>query len=179
MRASAVRLSFLLSTILIGVVFLSRPVIADDDSLLPVTFQSFAADYRRALAKASLKDALVALNCLDGSADKRKVCMYKLGNFFNIIVESQKGGSDVIGITMICSAPDITASSKCLLSYIAAMALTSPEMSVDTRGKIVKILLDGLEVGNITSVTTDDRKFILQKSIGLWFHIIAANSGDD
>jgi hypothetical protein len=59
------------------------------------------------------------------------------------------------------------------------MALTSPEMNVDTRGKIVKILLDGLEVGNITSVTTDDRKFILQKSIGLWFHIIAANSDDD
>ena len=153
-------------------------MIADDDTLLPVTFQSFAADYRRALAKASIKDAFVVLNCLDGSADKRKVCMYKLGKFFNIIVESL-GGSDVIGITMICSAPDITASSKCLLSYIAAMALTSPEMSVDTRGKIVKILLDGLEVGNITSVTTDDRKFILQKSIGLWFHIIAASSDDD
>jgi hypothetical protein len=169
-----VRLSFLLSTILIGVLFFSRPVIADDDTLLPVTFQSFATDYRRALAKGFVKDALIALNCLDGSADKRKVCMYKLGDFFYITIESQK-----VGITMICSAPDITASSKCLLSYIAAMALTSPRMSVDTRGKIVKILLDGLEVGNITSVTTDDRKFILQKSMGLWFHIIAANSDDD
>ena len=41
------------------------------------------------------------------------------------------------------------------------------------------VLLDGLEVGNITSLMTDDRKFILQKSIGSWFHIIAANFDDD
>ena len=48
-------------------------------------------------------------------------------------------------------------------------------MNPETRGKIVKILISGLEVGNRTTVTTDERRYILQKSIGLWFHIYAAD----
>jgi hypothetical protein len=37
-----------------------------------------------------------------------------------------------------------------------------------------KLLTDGLQVGNEISVITDERKYLLQKSMGLWFHVIAA-----
>src|SRR5208282_5582379 len=157
------RCSLLFSMILAGAIFCPRLAAAASDTLLPVTFKSFAADYRRALAQASVMDALTPVKCLDGAADKRKVCMYKLGGYMGITIESQKGGADVIGITMICNAPNLEDSGKCLLSYSAAMALISSSLSVGTRGQIIKILLDGLNVGNIATISTDERKFILQK----------------
>jgi hypothetical protein len=166
-------------TVLTGATSCPRPAAADADTLLPVTFQSFAGDFRRALVQAAVTDTLTAVNCLDGAADKRKVCMYKLGGYMVITLESQKGGTDVIGITMICNAPNLGDSGKCLLSYGAAMALMSPDINLGTRGKIIKILLDGLNVGNIATISTDERKFILQKSVGLWFHILAVDSDDD
>jgi hypothetical protein len=169
---------FLIALAVVVVAAYPQRSFADGDTLLPVTFKSFPADFRKALVKATVKDALVPVNCLDGSAGKRKVCTYKIGTFMSVMVESQKGGSDAVGITLICAASTPLDSGKCLLSYSAAMALTASDMNIDARGKILKLLLDGLDVGNSTTIATDDRKFILQKSLGLWFQVLAADVED-
>jgi hypothetical protein len=156
----------------------SLPAAADTDTLLPITFKSFPNEIKRAFSKVSLKDNLIPVGCLPGDAQKRSVCSYKLGNFMSIMTSSAKGGSDVVSITMICSTADPVESSKCLLSYAAAMSLTSSALSGDTRGKILHLLLNGLEVGTSTTVVTEERKFILQKSLGIWFHVYAADEED-
>ena len=79
---------------------------------------------------------------------------------------------------MICTASSDLASAKCLLSYAAAMMATTPEIDADARGKILKLLIDGLSLGNETRITTDERKFTLQKSMGIWFHVSASDIED-
>lgn len=95
-----------------------------------------------------------------------------------IMAESKVGEKDVVGLTLICATDKPTESGKCLLAYIAAISMTAPGISVDTRGKIVNVLVNGLEAGNETSIKTDERKYILQKSVGLWFHVLAADGED-
>ncbi|MEH2472041.1 hypothetical protein V1281_006772 [Nitrobacteraceae bacterium AZCC 2161] len=149
---------------------------AESDSLLPISFSSFLPEFKKAATKVALREPLTAVNCMDGGKDKRTVCSYKLGDFMQVMAETKKGEKDVVGLTMICTAGENYANSaKCLLAYAAAMLMTAPEMDPSTRGKIVKVLLAGLDVGNRTTVTTEERRYILQKSIGLWFHIYAAD----
>jgi hypothetical protein len=151
---------------------------ADSDTLLPVTFASFQADLKRALTKGHLKEPLAQVTCLEGNAEKRKVCTYKLGEYMSVMISSAKGGSDVVGLTMMCGPKNDLDSAKCLLAYSAAMALTASALSVDARGKILGLLFEGLALGNDASITTDERKFTLQKSIGVWFHIYATDTDD-
>jgi len=80
---------------------------------------------------------------------------------------------------MICNPSTAVDSGKCLLSYTAAMALTSSALNIETRGRILKLLLQGLDLGNTTTITTAERKFTLQKSLGIWFHINATDGDDD
>ena len=83
------------------------------------------------------------------------------------------------GITMICSGtqgPEDVA--KCLLAYTALIAATTPELSEDARGKVLSTLTSGLEVGNEISLAIEERKYVLQKSLGLWFHVMAADGED-
>jgi hypothetical protein len=47
--------------------------------------------------------------------------------------------------------------------------------SYKTGRSILTTLTSGLEVATEISLTTDERKFMLQKSLGLWFHVMAAD----
>lgn len=172
------RLPQLFFTILLAVSLSPRPVAADSDTLLPVTFASFQADLKRALAKGHLKEPLAQVACLEGNAEKRKVCTYKLGEYMSVMISSAKGGSDVVGLTMMCGPKNDLDSAKCLLAYSAAMALTASALSLDARGKTLGLLIEGLALGNEVSITTDERKFSLQKSMGVWFHIYASGTDD-
>jgi hypothetical protein len=153
---------------------------ADTDTLQPITFGSVRADLKKSLTKMSIRDDAVPLSCLDGGQDKRTVCNFKIGSVLGMMVESKKGEKDVVAITMICSgtqgASDVA---KCLLAYTALIAATTPELSEDARGRILSTLTSGLDVGNEISIQTDERKFLLQKSVGLWFHVIAADGEGD
>jgi hypothetical protein len=51
-------------------------------------------------------------------------------------------------------------------------------VDADARGKILSTLTSGLAVGNEISIQTEERKYLLQKSMGLWFHVIAAGGED-
>jgi len=96
------------------------------------------------------------------------------------MVESKKGQKDVVAITMMCSGTQGPADvAKCLLAYNALIAATTPELSADARGKILSTLTSGLDVGNEISIQTEERKYLLQKSLGLWFHVIAADGEGD
>jgi hypothetical protein len=149
---------------------------ADSDSLQPITFASVRADLKKSLSKMSIRDDVVPLACLDGGKDKRTVCNFKIGSVLGMMVESKKGEKNVVAITMICSGTQGPADvAKCLLAYTALIAATTPELSEDARGKVLSTLTSGLDVGNEISIQTDDRKFLLQKSIGLWFHVIAVD----
>jgi hypothetical protein len=148
---------------------------ADSDTLLPITFDSLQGDLKKALAKNSVREPLTAFNCLEGSAEKRKVCTYKLGGFMQIMAETEKGGKDIVGLTMICATSDQNDSLKCLLAYAAAMSLFAPDLKAADRGKIMNTLIEGLSVGTLAMIRTEERKFTLQKSLGLWFHIYAAD----
>ena len=158
------------------VAFFTASARADTDSLQPITFVSVRADIKKSLAKMAIKDDVVPAGCLDGGQDKRTVCNFKIGSVLGMMVESKKGEKNVVAITMICSGAQGAADvAKCLLGYSALIAATTPELNESARGKIVSTLMSGLDVGNEISVQTDERKFLLQKSLGLWFHVIAAD----
>ena len=149
---------------------------ADTDTLQPITFASVRADLKKSLTKMSVRDDVVPMGCLDGGKEKRTVCNFKIGGVLGVMVESKKGEKDVVAVTMICSGTQgPTDVAKCLLAYTALIAATTPELSEGARGKILSTLTSGLEVGNEISLQTDERKFLLQKSVGLWFHVIAAD----
>jgi hypothetical protein len=153
---------------------------ADSDTLQPITFASVRADLKKSLTKMSIRDDVVPMGCLDGGQDKRTVCNFKIGSVLAIMVESKKGEKNVVAITMICSGTQGPADvAKCLLGYTALIASAAPEMSEDARGKILSTLTSGLDVGNEISIQTDERKFLLQKSLGLWLHVIAADGEGD
>src|SRR5579859_5058370 len=153
---------------------------ADSDNLQPITFASVRADLKKALTKMSVRDDVVPMGCLDGGKDKRTVCNFKIGNVLAVMAESKKGEKDVVAITMICSGTEGPADvAKCLLGYNALIAATTPEMSADARSKVLSTLTSGLEVGDEISLLTEERKYLLQKSMGLWFHVIAADGEGD
>lgn len=151
------------------------PALADSDTLLPITMGSVATELQKALVKLSVRDKIEPMGCVDGTGGKRTVCNFKIGHVLGVMAETKPGKPDVVGITMICSGTEGPSDvAKCLLAYNALMAATSPNLSKDDRGKIIGTLTSGLEVGNQISVETDERKYVLQKSVGLWFHVIAA-----
>jgi hypothetical protein len=149
---------------------------ADSDTLLPVTFASLQGDLKKALSKVTVREQLSALPCLEGSSEKRTVCPYKLGDYMQIMAETEKGGKDIIGVTLICGTQDTRDSLKCLMAWGAAMAVLAPDLDQDKRAKVINALMEGVLLGTEASIRTDDRKFILQKSVGLWFHIYAADA---
>lgn len=168
------------SLVAVGLILTVGLARADSDTLQPITFGSIRADLKKSLAKMSVRDVVVPMGCLDGGKDKRTVCSFKIGSVLGVMAESKKGEKDVVAVTMNCSDTQGPADvAKCLLAYSALMAATAPEMSADARGKILNILTSGLEVGNETSVLTDERKYLLQKSVGVWFHVIAADGEGD
>jgi hypothetical protein len=153
---------------------------ADEDTLQPITFGSVRTDLKKSLAKLAVRDDVVPMGCLDGGKDKRTVCNFKIGGVLGMMVESKKGEKDVVAITMICSGTQGPADvAKCLLAYTALIAATTPELSEDARNKVLTTLTSGLDVGNEISIQTDQRKFLLQKSMGLWFHVIAGDGEGD
>jgi hypothetical protein len=164
--------------VVVSLAFSSALAHADPDTLEPITFASVRADLKKSLAKVWVRDDVVPAECLDGGNDKRTVCNF--GSVLGVMVESKKGQKDVVAITMICSGTQGPADvAKCLLGYNALLAATTPEVSADTRGKILSTLTSGLEVGDEISIHTEERKYLLQKSIGLWFHVIAASGEGD
>jgi hypothetical protein len=163
-----------------SLVFFSAAAHADTDTLQPITFGSFRADLKKSLSKISIRDDVVPVGCLDGGQDKRTVCNFKIGSVLAVMVESKKGEKDVVAVTMICTGTQGPADvAKCLLAYTALIAAVAPELSGDARGKVLSTLTSGLEVGNEISIQTDERKFLLQKSLGLWFHVIAGDGEGD
>jgi len=179
--AVAIGILFLIAMTALTPAAAGQALAADDDdpsaTLRPLTFANLPAELRRAFAKATVRDPLTTLTCLEGEASKPKVCTYKVADgFLGIMASSDKGGSDVTVITMICNAKSPAETAKCLLAYHAGMALAGGAADVDTKAKLFGVLLEGLDYGNATTIETDDRKFVLQKSIGLWLHIIAINS---
>jgi hypothetical protein len=153
---------------------------ADSDTLQPITFGTVRADLKRSLAKMSIRDDVAPMGCLDGGQDKRTVCSFKISSVLSVMVESKKGEKNVVAITMICGntqGPGDVA--KCLLAYTALIAATTPELGQDARNNVLMTLTSGLDVGNEISIQTDERKLLLQKSIGLWFHVIAAEGEGD
>jgi len=163
-----------------SLILLTTVAQADSDTLQPITFGSVRADLKKSLARMSIRDDVAPAGCLDGGQDKRTVCSFKIGSVLGVMVESKKGEKNVVGITMICSntqGPGDIA--KCLLASTALIAATTPELSEDSRNKVLTTLTSGLDVGNEISIQTDERKFLLQKSVGLWFHVIAADGEGD
>jgi hypothetical protein len=145
------------------------------DTLRPLTFQSFASVFKQALAKVSVRDVLRPLNCLEGDANKPKVCPYMLGEYTGINLSSEKGGPELVAISLLCSTAKLEDAGKCLLADQAAMNITATVPS-ENDGKILKHLLDGMPLGHETTVTTDNRKYTMQTGLGIWLYIAAANS---
>jgi hypothetical protein len=96
----------------------------------------------------------------------------------NVMIISVKGSRDDLATVTMNTASSNFQSGKCLLSYGAAMMVTTPEIDADARGKIINLLIDGLSLWHETSITTDERKFTLQKSMGIWFHVSASDVED-
>jgi len=166
--------------ITVGLIFSTNLARAESDTLQPITFESVQRDLKKSLSKMSVREDVVPMGCLEGGKDKRTVCNFKIGRILGVMVESKKGEKDVVGITMICSGTEGPADvAKCLLAYTALIGATSPDLDKEARNKILTTLTSGLDVGNKMSIETEERKYVLQKSMGLWFHVIAAESGDD
>jgi hypothetical protein len=152
---------------------------ADNETLKPITFASVRTDLKRALVHTSIRDDIVPTGCLDGGEDERTVCNFKIGNVLGLMVESKAGQKDVVAITMICSGTRGPAdAAKCRLGYSALIAATTSDIGAEARGKILSTLTGGLAVGSEISIQTAERKYLLQKSVGLWFHVIAADGED-
>src|SRR5450759_310372 len=74
------------------------------DNLRPLTFQSFVSVFQHALAKVAVRDALRSpVPCVEGNADKAKVCTYKLGEYMVINLSSEKGGPDIVAMSLLCA----------------------------------------------------------------------------
>jgi hypothetical protein len=154
------------------------PANADSDTLLPLTFKSFPMDFQRALAQATVHEGVRLEKCLAGDTEKRSVCMFTVGSFLMITATSEKGRPDIASLILMCRGSDPTGTVKCLLAFAAAIGLTAPDLPKDARGKIISTLMDGIGIGQSASITTEERKYILQKSAGVWLYIIAADSDE-
>ena len=150
---------------------------ADNETLKPITFASVRADLKKALMYMSVRDDVVPIGCLDGGEDERTICNFNIGKVLSLMVESKTGQKDVVAITMICSGTQGPADvAKCLLGYSALITATAPDhLNAEARSKILSTLRGGLAVGNEISIQTAERKYLLQRSVGLWFHVIAAD----
>jgi hypothetical protein len=164
--------------IILGLLFVLGQVSAhaESETLLPLTSKSFPSDFKRALAKLAISDPIASLGCLEGAPDKREVCNYRIGDFMNVMAATDKGGAEITIITLICVPKGEADSAKCFLAYSAAMTMAGGEAASEDKHKILAALIDGLSLGKEVMILTDDRKFLLQKSMGLWLHIIAADS---
>jgi hypothetical protein len=166
-------LKFMMAAALIALITSVR---ADNETLKPITFASVRADLKKALMHMSVRDDVVPIGCLDGGEDERTICNFNIGKVLGLMVESKTGQKDVVAITMICGGTQGPADiAKCRLGYSALIAAAAPDLDAKARGKILSTLTDGLAVGNEISIKTDERKYLLEKSVGLWFHVIAAD----
>ena len=151
---------------------------ADSENLLPLTFANFQSSLTKEFNKNAARYPITLDSCLKGDGDKRSACTFKIGDFMVVTIESLKGEQDVVGMTMICAAKDQLDNAKCLIAYISAMSIAASDTNIEQRSKILKLLIEGLAVGNSTTISTSERKFTLQKSLGLWFHIYAFDIPD-
>ena len=149
---------------------------AETDTLLPLTFKTFPVELKRALARVSVRDELTSLWCLPGDKEKAMVCTYKLGTYLTMTTQSDKGATDMVGITMICATAVPTESAKCLLAFSAALTIAGGDATREGKAKVMSVLIDGLDIGNSDEIMTDDRKFGMQKGMGLWLTIYAADA---
>ncbi|VFU07896.1 conserved exported protein of unknown function [Methylocella tundrae] len=155
-----------------------KPVSADSDKL-PLTFSSITSDFKKAFSKVESQHySLNKVRCEDGSEDKRTVCTYKLGNFMIVMAETEKGGSEIVGLTMICTTSNDIDAAKCIISYEAAIFAAGTDEDIEHQSEIISVLFKGLKVGESITIKTAERRYILQKSAGLWFHIYAADAPD-
>ena len=90
-------------------------------------------------------------------------------------LSSEKGGPEVVAMSLLCATAKLEEAGKCLLADQAAMNITAT-IPGENDGKILKHLLDGMPLGHETTVTTDNRKYTMQTGLGIWFYIAAANS---
>ncbi len=162
--------------IVAGMVY-TQAVLAADDTLLPLTFKSLQADLKKALIHQSIKDPLTSVGCLNGNGTKRTVCTYKVGDYATLMAATEEGGLDIVGLTAICGAENALGMAQCTLVYAATLEMTTP-LPQKVRGDILGTLMQGILVGNAASISTAERKFIMQKVQGIWFHIYAVNSKD-
>jgi hypothetical protein len=139
---------------------------------LGITFAKFEDGFHKVGVRMALNEKFVKQSCDSNPSTKRTICTHKLGDFM-IVMTSTKGDDPITEITMICATEDIRAAAKCMVAMSAAIAATSPERDLKERAAIIKTLLAGLDVGDSTTIQSEDRKFVLQKSMGLWFHIVA------
>jgi hypothetical protein len=149
---------------------------ADSDTLAPLTFANFAAAFKAKLRQANVHDGVAEEKCLPGAPDKRPVCSYKVGAFLAVIATGEKGGDRPVSLMLACVKQTVADSTKCILGYAAAITLTAPDLSGDQRGKLIDTLFGGLAIGNTVSVTTDDRKYVVEKGAGIMFYIEASDS---
>jgi len=156
----------------------SQQCMADSDTLKPLSFATFPAAMRHQLDVLNVRDPIKRFGCLPGDKNKRTVCTFRIGDIMQIMASSAKGGADMTELTIICTAGNPMDSSKCLRAYAAAISVTTPEVSDKDRGKIISLLIEALPVGNLMSIETEERKFTLQKSMGLWFTVEAADEAE-
>jgi len=154
------------------------PAFADSDTLLPLTMKSFAAEFKKALLQAGVHKGLAGKGCLEGGQTKRTVCSYRIGEHMAVMTSTEVGKTDLVGVTLICTGGDLADTTECLLIDAAAVSLTAPAMTFATRGKLMSALIRGMEVGDSISIVTGERRYILQKGVGVWFHVYAADSKD-
>jgi hypothetical protein len=153
---------------------------AADSDRLPTTTESFVADFRAAALRHGMHEGLTKIECLPGSSEKRAVCNYKVGTFAMLMSQTEKGADEITGVTAICLAQGDVDSMKCVLLDGVLMDWLAPDVDTPSRGKIMKVLIDGMAVANDVRVTNDETRFTLQKvtGAGLWFHVTAADDAD-
>jgi hypothetical protein len=155
----------------------SNAVQADSEKL-DLDFNSASASLTRALSKLSVKDKLIDKGCLPGSTVKRTVCTFSLSNYLTFMVSSEKGSEEIVSLTMICSGVDDVGAGKCLVAYAAGVSAATKDLSEADRGKILALLISAIPLGDEASIKTLERRYIIQKGMGIWLHVYAADAED-
>jgi hypothetical protein len=135
MRRQAVYVALLIASIILA------SIARADPDKLPTTFETFAGDFHKAALKLGLPDLpifkdlsdlpmfkdlrvlkdlpnLTKLPCTPAAAGKRMTCVHKAGGVAILYASTDKGGTDVTEITMICRAD----AAHCAAVYIVGLS---------------------------------------------------------
>ena len=152
---------------------------ADSDKL-PTTSATFVSDFRTAALRNGLHEGLTQVECHPATDELHGVCNYKLGEFAMLLSNTPKGSPEITEVTAICMAKTDLNAMKCMLLNGVLMDWLAPSVDRDARGKIMAVLIKGIDVGTDVRVANEETRFIMQKTLGagLWFHVEAVDAAN-